>query len=500
MAGESQENVSFLGRFTVVLKRATPAAKGVMRELWVIFAAKFLAVTAYKVMVLTLVLWLMSDFGYSDEHALGVVATWSILMTVFTVLVGSFADAVGLRKAFLLGAWVCLLARLLMTFTTVKWLALAGGLIPLALGEALGTPVLVAAVRRYSTTAQRSVAFSLIYAIQNLGFLVAYRICDYVRQGMGVRGHFTLPLTDITITTYQTLFLVSCGFELCLLPVLYFGIRSGAEATDEGVKLTPEQPKYPHESLWNVFRLTVADTLRGTGQLYAKLARQRGFYSLLGFLMLIAFVKLIFMQMDYVYPTFGIRELGAGAPILRLLEINSILIIVLVPVVGAFTRRLPAYTAVIVGCVISAVSGFVMALPLSWFEPLASGPLGRWIGVEYLSLSGNVHPYYVMIALYVVLLSIGEAFYSPRVYEYAASIAPKGQEASYGALSYVPFFLAKLIVGTVSGVLLARYCPETGARHSQTMWLIIALITTICPLGLITLRRWIRVPEAGRED
>jgi hypothetical protein len=30
--------------------------------------------------------------------------------------------------------------------------------------------------------------------------------------------------------------------------------------------------------------------------------------------------------------------------------------------------------------------------------------------------------------------------------------------------------------------------------------LIIALITTICPLGLIALRRWIRVPEAGRED
>ena len=216
--------------------------------------------------------------------------------------------------------------------------------------------------------------------------------------------------------------------------------------------------------------------------------------------MLIAFVKLIFMQMDYVYPKFGIRELGAGAPILRLPEMNSYLIIVLVPLVGLFTRKMTAYTTVTVGCIISAASGFVMALPLSWFGPLAGSVLVRWIGYRYLGLSGEVHPYYVMIGLYVVLLSLGEAFYSPRVYEYAASIAPKGQEASYGALSYVPFFLAKLLVGTVSGSLLANYCPESGPRDPQTMWLIIALITTIAPVGLITLRRWIRVREAGREE
>jgi dipeptide/tripeptide permease len=106
----------------------------------------------------------------------------------------------------------------------------------------------------------------------------------------------------------------------------------------------------------------------------------------------------------------------------------------------------------------------------------------------------------LMLVLFVVLYSLGEAFYSPRVYEYAAAIAPTGQEASYGALSYVPFFLAKLFVGTVSGVLLARYCPETGPRHAQTMWLVIALIALIAPVGLLVLRRVIRVREAGRED
>ena len=41
------------------------------------------------------------------------------------------------------------------------------------------------------------------------------------------------------------------------------------------------------------------------------------------------------------------------------------------------------------------------------------------------------------------MLSVGEAIWSPRLYEYAAAIAPKGQEASYMALSVLPYFFAK---------------------------------------------------------
>jgi hypothetical protein len=106
----------------------------------------------------------------------------------------------------------------------------------------------------------------------------------------------------------------------------------------------------------------------------------------------------------------------------------------------------------------------------------------------------------VMIFLFIVVLSLGESVYSPRLYEYAAAIAPKGQEASYMSLSYLPFFLAKLLVGMFSGVLLARYCPETGSRNSPMLWLMIALTTTVAPIGLIVFRRFIKVHEAGRAD
>ncbi|MGD0259440.1 MAG: MFS transporter [Verrucomicrobiota bacterium] len=491
MADTLQATVSFLGRFTVL--------KGAARELWLVFAAKLLVIAAYAVSNSTLVLWLSSDFGYSDQKALGLVAGWSLLMTAVTVLVGSFTDAVGLRRTFFLGAWICVVARAVMAFTSLKWLALVGGLVPLAVGEALSTPVLVAAVRRYSNTRQRSISFSIFYTMMNFGFLFASLIFDFVRQGLGEHGHLALPLLGLRITTYQALFLASLAIEISLLPVLWF-LREGVEATDEGLKITPRPARYPQQNLWNSMRLTVRDSVSEAVRLFTGLLRQAGFYRLLAFLILIAFLKLIFMQMYYVYPKFGIRELGDGAPIGRLWAINSIFIILLVPFVGALTQRFPAYKMVTLGAVISAASVFIMALPTAWFEPLAAGLVGRWLGHGYLGLHGEVHPYYVMIALFVVLLSVGEAFYSPRVYEYAAAIAPKGQEASYGALSYVPFLLAKLLVGTFSGMLLARYCPEHGVRHSAILWLAVALTATVAPVGLIVLRGYIRVHEAGRED
>ena len=105
-----------------------------------------------------------------------------------------------------------------------------------------------------------------------------------------------------------------------------------------------------------------------------------------------------------------------------------------------------------------------------------------------------------MIFLFVVLLSLGEAFYSPRLYEYTAAIAPKGQEASYMAMSSLPFFLAKLGVAPFSGVLLAHFCPDTGPRHPGTLWLFIGLSTMIAPVGLFVFQRFIRVHEAGRDE
>lgn len=466
----------FIGKFTVL--------RNARRELWLTFLIKFLIYTAYSITNKTMILWLSKDLGFSDQSAGALVGwVWAPAMTVFTLLAGSLTDAIGLRRTFFLGVAICTVARSVMATTTIPWLALVCGMLPLAVGEALGTPVLLAATRCYSTTAQRSMAFSIIYAIMNVGYLVAGYVFDFVR-----RQDFHPTFFGFAPTTHQQLFLVSLALEIVLFPTIYFLRRrepASAGATREGSGPT---------ALGTV-RQSAEETIR----LFRQLLGQSAFFRLLVFFLLIGFLKAIFLQMDYVFPKFGDRELGLNAPVGKLAGINAIVIIFLAPIVGALTQKFSAYRMVIIGGAICAAGVFIMALPTNWFLPAANGAAGRWLGHGYLRLQGSVHPYYIMTALYLVIFSIGEAFYSPRVYEYAAAIAPTGQEASYGALAYIPFLIGKLLVGT-SGWILAAFCPATGPRRSDLMWLIFALAASVAPVGLLVFSRYIRVREEGRPE
>ena len=495
MTDSDQAPTSFIGKF---ISKFT-VLFGAARELWLTFAVKLLSFAAYTVTNLTLSLWLSSEFLFSDQKAGGLVGMWAISMTVVTLLVGALTDAIGLRRAFFLGIWVCIAARAVMVFSTVPWIALPFGFFPLAVGEALGTPVLVAAVRKFSTTRQRSIAFSVAYAVMNGGSFFAGHLFDWVRRTLGEHGHLALPWLGTSITTYRTLFLVSLGIELSMVPLVWF-MRPGVEVTDEGINIIPPPPKARAANLLDSLFRSIRDSAREAIRIFLELFKEKQFYRLLVFLLLIAFLKLIFMQMYYVFPKFGIRELGEGAPVGTLWSTNALLIIFLAPLIGVLTQRFSAYSMVTVGGIISAASVFIMAMPTAWFQGLADGPFGQWLGHSYLGLTGPVHPYYVMITVFVIMLSFGEAFYSPRVYEYASAIAPKGQEASYASLSYVPFLLAKLLIATFSGSLLANFCPAVGPRHSGTMWLIVALTASVAPVGLIALRKLIRVHEAGRSN
>jgi MFS family permease len=479
----------FIAKFTVL--------KGAQRELKLTFLIKFLIYTAYSVTNKTMVLWLSKDLGFSDQAAGALVGwVWAPAMTVFTLLAGSITDAIGLRRTFFLGVAICTVARSVMIVTTNPSLALACGVLPLAIGEALGTPVLLAATRRYSTVAQRSISFSIIYMIMNVGYIAAGWIFDYVRQ-----LNFHVSLFGFQPSSYQQLFMVSLVFEIVLFPVIYF-LRRGAEATNPDSSGVIDQISRSRDAagsflggIWE----TVCQSAVDAARLFRRLIGQSGFYRLLLFFVFIGFLKAIFLQMDYVFPKFGIRELGANAPVGKLSAINAIVIILLVPFVGALTQKFAAYRMVVIGGVICAAGVFIMALPTEWFVSAANGVFGQWLGHAYLGLQGSIHPYYVMSALYLIVFSIGEAFYSPRVYEYAAAIAPPGQEASYGSLAYLPFLVGKLLVGT-GGWLLAAFVPEQGSRHPGTMWLIFALAASVAPIGLILFRRYIRVPEAGRQD
>lgn len=482
---------SFIGKFMVI--------KGAVRELWIIFTTKIMTILAYSLVNSVLVLWLSSDLKFSDQKAGIVIAGWSTLLTIFTVMVGSLVDAVGIRKSLLAGFGLAALSRFVMAFFAAQWIAVPFGLFPLALGEALQTPVMVAAVKRFTTTKQRSIAFSLYYSMMNVGFALAGWTFDKVRHGLGEYGHYSVPLLGIQISTYQTIILLGM---LCTIPNLvltYFAMRDGVEATDEGVKITPTVSKYPGESFFTACLHSSRDAAKDWGRIFSNLWTQPTFYRFLAFFGFVVFTKLILYHFYYTFPKFAIRELGAGAPIGQIFGVlNAVIVVVLAPVVGALTQKFSAYKTVVIGTAIAGGAMFIMALPPALFQGLAAGPFGAAIA-WWLNLTGPVHPLYACIVLCVMIYSVGECFYSPRLYEYPAAIAPKGQEGSYMALSMLPYFVAKFFVGSMSGFLLARFCPETGPRNPQVIWLIVACMALITPVGLVLSRRYIQVHETGRD-
>src|ERR1700720_1520442 len=360
----------FIAKFTVL--------KGAQRELWLTFLIKFFIYTAYSVTNKTMVLWLSKDLGFSDQAAGALVGwVWAPAMTVFTLLAGSLTDAIGLRRTFFLGVAICTFARSVMILTTGPTLALVCGLLPLAIGEALGTPVLLAATRVYSTTAQRSIAFSIIYALMNVGYFVAGYVFDFIRS-----LDLHVSIAGFQPTPYEQLFGVSLALEILLFPTIYF-LRRDAERDKTETKADAARSGF-----WTRIAGTVQKSANETAALFRRLIGQSGFYRLLVFFLFIGFLKAIFLQMDYVFPKFGDREMGMDAPVGKLAGINAILIIVLAPGVGALTHRIPSYRVVIIGSIICAAGVFIMALPTDWFVPAADSAVGQALGHVYLQLTG----------------------------------------------------------------------------------------------------------------
>lgn len=487
-------SIAGVGFFSLLKLRGAP------REMGFTFGLKFVSVTAYKILNVTLVLWLGRDFGLSDEAALSLIVGWSIFMSVVTILAGSITDALGLRRTLLIGATICVLMRVVMALSPDGYVAVICGLLPLAIGEALCTPVLVAALRRYATPSQRSVAFALFYALMNFGFMFGYFIFDGVRGQMLAVEPAQIPLLGTELSPWRMLILVSMGIELLMFPLVLL-LRPGVEMTDTGLVTKQEGHQYPGMGFVAKVRHTTRDAARDTVANLGGLVSSSGFGRLVAFLLMIGLLKVVFNAMDFVLPPFTLRELGEGAPVGRLNAINGILILVLAPAIGMATRKFASYSMVILGGFITAGSFVFMALPTTMFQGAADGWLGKAIGHGYLEIATSqaVHPWFVMIFFWQVVFSIGEAFYSPRVYEYAASIAPKGQEASYASLSYIPLLIGKLVTGAAFGGLLAKYCPEDGPRDPSTMWLIIGLLVLVAPAGLLVLSRFIRVREDGRD-
>lgn len=431
------------------------------REIWIAYSIKVLESICYFSSVLVLMIFLTQDMGLTDTEAGIIFGVFSASMSFFMLFVGFIADSLGIKRALLIGLIIALVGRIAITFTLNPYIVYPG-LFVLSVGFAYMIPLIAAAVKLFSTRKAQKYAYSWYYVVMNVGSLIAGLSLDKLRSTFTESLEFQFFGTQLIVRPIQMIFLVAVFTTLLSLFLVIFFIRKKIpEEAFKGDNLVVEQAKK---------EISIPEKSKSPWKIMKEVGAEKRFWIFIVFIFLLVLVKMIFQYNHSLYPLY-MERIGFKEFTGKLYSINPFIIIFLVPVMTAITGKMKAYNVILIGSFISASSVFFMGISES----------------------------IMMIVLFQVSLSFGEALWSPRLYDYTANIAPKGKEASYMALSKVPMFFAKVGAGPVTGILLANLCPAEGPRNTELMWIIVGLTTLVSPLTLLIGRKWLDVESQVKQ-
>ena len=399
------------------------------KEVWLMYAIKYLESYSYFILAYSLVLFLSSEFGFGDEQAGWAYGLFGMLVTVYGFGIGVVIDYFGLRNSLLLGLTTLIISRLVLACTNSLTVLTACLGIGMPVGLAMTLPLLQIGIRRYTTDENRSVAFSGFYIVMNLSAMTAAPCIDAFHR---LTPNFKQELLGIPITPYRLLILAGALVSCVSLLISYVYIKE-----DQVVQSS-----------------SPADTFR-------QVFRSKAFWRFLLLAVLLLGVRSIYRHLDATFPKYMVRNFGPDAPYGSLIALNPFCVVIVTLLATPLAMMYPPVPVIILGSFISSISPFVLALGHSYSNAI----------------------------VFVMLLSIGEGIWSPRLYEYSVLIAEKGREGTFMALAGAPMFLATLLTGATSGALLDRYSPEKGERQPEIMWAIIGLTSFLSPVLMLLLRR-----------
>jgi len=429
--------------------------KGSPPELWKCYLLKFFDSYSYFSFSLIFTLFLSSDFGFSDVSAGTLYGAWGALITLFGLLTGVFIDTLGVSKSLRLGFAVSLLARC-MIFLTNSRVFLYISVCVLSFGNCLGIPVLTVGIRRYTTESNQGFAFGLFYVVMNIAALLSGPMVDFCTiLYKGGNDEDDVGVNEWKFSGYRLVILsgIVANVAACVVSFTIKEINVVESFKHEEEPQAEDCPDHdPESSSVKSFQ----PTTDGACKILKETIRNKNFWRFLAVCMITLNIRMIFRHLDATLPKYMVREFGENVPKGTVYSINPALIIILVPLITAATNKVDPLVMIHYGSYVSAASVFFLAASTS----------------------------ITSCVLFVTMLSIGEAMWSPRLNDYTMQMCEEGKEGTYMALSSAPLFLVKLPVGFMSGYLLEKYCPEDGPRESRLMWLIIGMTTATSPFLL----------------
>ncbi len=440
--------------------------KETKREYWGLQVLNTLDCIAYFAMFNIIVLTLTDDFGFTDIHSGYVFTLFSSTTTICLFFSGLFTDWLGIKKAIYTAIFGLLLTRLAvvgaayMEPSNIRQIIVIVALFLMAPFMAMLQTVFQAANKRFTTKKSRGAGFNLWYLFMNVGAAAGGFAVDIFYQWAGLpRFHiFTFGL----ITAI-----------LCIIATYLF-IKNTEQLVGEGEEPEVKEDNKPKQSPWQIAKSVAGESV---------------FWRFTVLITLLLGVRAVFLYLGLLHPKFWTRVIGPDADIGTLQALNPILVIigliVLIPVLNKFH----VYKMLVFGAFITSISMFLIAIP-----PMGGVDVATWT--------------YGTTIAFLLVLTLGELIWSPRLQEYTAAIAPEGQEGTYLGLSMVPYFLAKTFVSLISGHMLAKWCPAPPAENPlylqqqiaagavpfvdspYMMWTILAFVALIGTIIAYVMRDW----------
>ncbi len=484
------------------------------REIWFVSISQVTEFTAYSIMLMTLTLWLSSDVGLSDVAAGNYMSTWNLTYTILIFGVGSLVDAVGVKKVLVIGTILAIFSRFFLFVSTNFWVVTMLGFVPQAVSVAFLSPVISVALKRYTKSDTSALGFAMFYTLMNIGFALGGLIFDWIRQIYGEYGNVMIPLLG-EVSTYR--FILYVAFLISFPGMFFIAImRDNIDLKDDGVlEIIPKKERKAGNMVVSIMK-TIEESFANAAKIFVDVAKQPAFWKFMALLAILLGVNYVFYHFHYTFPKYGIRVLGEGAKIGNIYGVlNPVIIVFFVPLIAWLTRKWSSYKMITIGSMISAASVFFVVLPDSFYAPIADTVAGRLIWQEWLGVAEGTSistiSVYLALCFFVIFFTVGEAIWSPRLMEYTAKIAPKGQEGSYLSLSLLPKFISQPLVGVMSGYLLQVYTPatevinEAGVKSQVVgdtsqhymIWIWVGAVAVISPIGMIIFGKFLRGHEAS---
>lgn len=434
------------------------------KEFWGIQAINFLDSAAYFAMLSVAMLYLRKDVGFDLKSSGYVMTVFTSFVTISMLFSGVVGDVMGVRKSLWLSMGLKLVLSAALTALGLvhsipgRRALVVVALIAMAPMLALIQTVFQASNVRFTSKRSRSAGFNLWYLFMNVGAFVAGEVIDRVRLTYKLPNAYIIAFGAMT--------------SMLALVITLSAIRSeeqvrgpGEEAAADAKKESDEPKKKPLAILKDM-------------------VSESAFWRFLALVGVLLGVRAVFVYIYMLMPQYWTQVMGQDAPIGLLNQINPFLIVAGLILFIPIANRWSVFRMLTVGAIVSALSLFVLVLPWQMF----SNDFGR--------------AHFRMSATFMVVLSIGEVIWSPKLSEYTAAIAPKGQEGAYLGMSMMPWFIAKMAVSAMSGHMLERWSPDgVGERmragqvdfwHSPSaMWLVLGIWALAGPIVALMAEKWL---------